>query len=265
MRKIIIVLLIATGFCLFLFRQPMKTNVETLVKNSRLPKNSTTFAHVSSVGDDEKPSAQEESVAKKQNILPENKTITLPQEFNLDVPFTSQAPFADWSMPYKEGCEEAAAIMVNAFYKNQILTPDNVKKEIDAMVNWQMENFQEHRDLNAAEMVRFIKRYYGYQDVEILQNPAWEEVKKQILSGHPLIAPTAGRLLNNPHFRQPGPIYHMLVLRGWTKNGMIITNDPGTQYGENYLYAPEIVSNALHDWNNGDVSNGAKVFIVINK
>ena len=41
----------------------------------------------------------------------------LPTSYNLDVPFTSQAPFADWNETFKEACEEASALMVHYFYQ----------------------------------------------------------------------------------------------------------------------------------------------------
>jgi hypothetical protein len=57
----------------------------------------------------------------------------------------------------------------------------------------------------------------------------------------------------------------MLVVRGWTKEGMIITNDPGTKRGEGYLYEPDVLINAVHDWSGGDVENGRKAMIVVEK
>ena len=55
----------------------------------------------------------------------------------------------------------------------------------------------------------------------------------------------------------------MLVIKGYTKDGRFITNDPGTRRGANYLYDPNIVLNAIHYWNGGDVKNGKKAVIVV--
>jgi len=89
-----------------------------------------------------------------------------------------------------------------------------------------------------------------------------EDIKRQLVAGRPVIVPSAGRLLGNPFYNQPGPIYHMLVLRGYTKT-KFITNDPGTRRGEGYQYSFDVVMQAMRDWNNGDVLNGRKVVLVI--
>ena len=59
----------------------------------------------------------------------------------------------------------------------------------------------------------------------------------------------------------------MLVIRGWTKDGMIITNDPGTKRGEGFLYKPEVLLNAIHDWTGSDatMTQGRQVMIVAEK
>src|SRR5690554_5866511 len=43
----------------------------------------------------------------------------VPAEINLAVPFTSQAPTANWDMPFQEACEEAAALMVHYYLTKQ--------------------------------------------------------------------------------------------------------------------------------------------------
>ena len=66
-------------------------------------------------------------------------------------------------------------------------------------------------------------------------------------AGRPVIVPLAGRLLGNPYYTQPGPVYHMLVVKGIAENGDIITNDVGTRHGRNLTYAPDVFLNAMHD------------------
>ncbi|MDP3245121.1 MAG: C39 family peptidase [bacterium] len=261
-KNVIILFLVASALILFFFRYEIRTGAKEIADSFSLPKNTVAF---SKIPPQPAPLAPNPATADENLIQERNKPPALPREFNLNVPFTSQAPFADWSMPYKEGCEEASVFMVNAFYRETNPDQTEIKKEIDKMVNWQMENFKEHRDLDASDMVKFIQGYYGYQDIRILGNPILEEIKNEILAGHPVILPTAGQLLRNPYFRQPGPVYHMLVLRGWTKNGMLIANDPGTKRGENYLYNPETILNAMHDWNKGDVLSGEKIAIIIKR
>jgi hypothetical protein len=79
-----------------------------------------------------------------------------------------------------------------------------------------------------------------------------------------VIVPAAGRLLGNPYFTAPGPIYHMLILRGYTASNQFISNDPGTKRGESYVYSVDTIMNAMHDWNNGEeITEGAKRVLVV--
>jgi len=88
-----------------------------------------------------------------------------------------------------------------------------------------------------------------------------EKVKEEINAGRPVIIPAAGQLLDNPYFSNGGPLYHMLVIKGYDAGGYI-TNDTGTKRGDNFHYTYNNLYNAVHDWNNGDVLNGQKVYLV---
>ncbi len=189
-------------------------------------------------------------------------TSTLPDTINLAVPFTPQAPHANWEQPYQDACEEASVAMVNYFYLKKIFTPDAADKEILDIVAWEDKNFGSNRDTDAEQIADFIRRYYGYKKVEVIENPTVFAIKEQIAAGRPVILPMYGRALGNPYFTPPGPTYHMLVVKGYTKD-KFITNDPGTRRGADYLYSFDVLLNANHDWNNGNVENGRKVMIVI--
>lgn len=193
----------------------------------------------------------------------EKEGVDLPAEFNLAVPFTAQAPYGDWNLPYKEACEEASVAMVDAFYKGRKFNKASATTEILGLVEWETKNLGHWEDTNAEETARILRERYGYKNVRVVYDPTIEMIKREVVQGRPVILPAAGRLLGNRFFRQPGPVYHMLLVRGWTKNGLIITNDPGTKRGEGYLYKPEVLMNAVHDWNGGDVYNGKKVMIVV--
>ena len=91
----------------------------------------------------------------------------------------------------------------------------------------------------------------------------FKQIKEQIAQNNPVILPAAGRELKNPNFKAPGPLYHMLVVRGWLSDGRIITNDPGTRRGEGYIYDKSVLWDAIHDWNGGNVASGQKVMIVV--
>lgn len=188
--------------------------------------------------------------------------IILPSSFNLNVPFTSQAPLANWDAIFKEACEEAASLMVHYYYQNKIFTPEIATAEILKMVDWQNKSFSGHFDLTAKETAQMIREYFAYNGVEVIDNPDIDLIKWHIACGRPIIVPAAGQQLNNPYFRTPGPIYHMLVIKGYTET-QFITNDPGTKHGEDFLYDYSIVMNALHDWNKADILKGERRILVV--
>lgn len=191
----------------------------------------------------------------------------LPASFNLAVPFTPQAPDGDWGEPYKEACEEASLYMVDAFYQGTqkgLIPPDTADSEIKKLVSFEMELFGDYKDTTADQTATLAEAFYGYGDFELMENPTIEQIKSHVAAGHPVIVPAAGRLLGNPFFTAPGPIYHMLVVRGYTADGKFITNDPGTRRGEGYVYDFDTLMNAMHDWNAGEeITEGKKVVLVV--
>jgi hypothetical protein len=86
-------------------------------------------------------------------------------------------------------------------------------------------------------------------------------IKTEIAAGRPVIIPAAGKVLPNPNFKDGGPNYHMLVVKGYDANGFI-TNDPGTRLGENFRYTYDALINAIHDWDPTNILNGQKAFLV---
>lgn len=206
------------------------------------------------------------------NLQTQNESLTIDDEklsdipkleINLDVPFTSQAPTANWDETFKEACEEASIIMVDRFYKNQgFKSPETTEEEILKAVAWQKNYFGGHFDLTASQTAQMIKEYFGYKKVEMIDNPTVGEIKILLNDSRPVIVPAAGQLLGNPYFRRPGPIYHMLVIKGYAQN-KFITNDPGTKRGKDYLYDFDVLMSAMHDWDPVDINNGAKRIIVI--
>ena len=171
----------------------------------------------------------------------------LTRQVNLAVPFVPQAPYADWSLPYQEACEETSAILVDKFYKNEPISAETAKNEILKLVEWQKQRFGYYFHTTAAETATMLKQYFGYKRVDVLRDITIDDIKSHLLAGRPVIVPLAGRILDNPYYSQPGPIYHMLVIKGFTKDGKFFTNDVGTKRGQNYAYDEEALFNAIHD------------------
>lgn len=202
---------------------------------------------------------------KEESFIEEKISVEIPVKKILIVPFTSQAPYADWSMPYKEACEEASAIILDHFFSGRELNKDIATKEINDLVDWQMKNWGEHKDLTAAETAKMIEQYYGYK-AKVVYDININDIKLEISKGNPVIIPAAGRLLGNKYFRVPGPIYHMLVVIGYDADE-IITNDPGTKRGEGYRYTYNTFYNAIHDWTGDEetINQGRKAMIIVSQ
>ncbi|MEK7123905.1 MAG: DUF192 domain-containing protein [Patescibacteria group bacterium] len=193
---------------------------------------------------------------------PREEIMELPKEINLAVPFTPQAPFADWNLPYKETCEESSLVMVDYFLKNKGLTPSLADREILNLVKYQKQKLGYFEDTDAQTTAKIMRDYYGHKGAKAIYGITIDDIKKELAKGRPVIIPAAGRLLGNPFYTFPGPLYHMLVVKGYTEENFI-TNDPGTRRGENFLYPFERFYGAIHDWNNGDIYNGQKAMIVV--
>lgn len=187
----------------------------------------------------------------------------LPEDMNLDVPFTTQSPYATWTPQDEESCEEAAALMVDAYYRGvREITKADAKKTLDAVVAYEMKTFGFFKDTSSTTTAAFLRGYFGYPDVRVVPFD-FDKMQRAVVNGYPVILPTAGKLLLNPNFKNGGPPYHMVVVKGYTADGTFITNDPGTRNGKDYIYTRQILSSAVHDWNNGDVTNGTPLMIIV--
>ncbi len=199
----------------------------------------------------------------KQTKVNEPIVIDLPDRVNLDVPFTSQAPFEVWDDLHNDACEEAAVLQAASYWLGvKSFTKESAEQEIQNLVQREIELFGYSKDTNTKETAQLIDNYYDFEQVDVYFEITKDQIIKELANGYPVIVPTAGRLLGNPYFRSPGPIYHMLVIRGFD-NDQFITNDNGTKRGQEYRYDQNILMEAIHDWNNGDIENGQKAMIVI--
>lgn len=251
MKKLIFALLAAILIIfLFIFRARLKESVSVFLKEPvPAPKEVVDFKV--------QPVTGTSSLAAP--ISPEK----LPDEINLNIPFVSQAPFSDWGMPYQEACEEAAAIMIQYYFENKQLDAKTMDEEILKLVAWQERTLGYYKDTTAAETARILREYFNRKNVEVIYDFKIEDIKEAVSRGQPVILLAAGRLLPNPNFRYPGPIYHAIVIKGYTKDGKIITNDPGTRKGKDFLYTPESLMNAAHEWNAENILKGRKAIVVV--
>lgn len=193
------------------------------------------------------------------------KPTPLPNKFSLVVPFTPQAPTANWDELHNEACEEASSIIVNSFFEGlTTLPPKLVEEEISKLTNWQTKNYGYSLSIDTEETAHMMEQVYGLKTevVDISE----EAIKQALLDNKLIIYAANGKLLKNPYFKPPGPIYHMLVITGWDED-KFITNDPGTKRGLNYQYTYDTLYNASGNWSHSlhQVDLGDKKIIIVTK
>jgi hypothetical protein len=177
----------------------------------------------------------------------------------LPIPFSSQAPLAQWSdSRFQDACEETSVIMAMKWVKGEKIADtkagkEAVSKEIKALAAYQEKKYKNYHDTSAKDtMKRLINGYYGYDKAELKIASSSEDLIKELDKGRALIVPTNGRLLGNPNFSGAGPEYHMLLIKGYdSKTSEFITNDPGTRRGRDFRYSYKVLFKAINDYPSG--------------
>ncbi len=185
----------------------------------------------------------------------------MPEHKDLAVPFTSQAPEGNWEQPWQDACEEAAVLMLDAYYSSYSLSPFFSRDEILKMVSWQDEKEWEY-SIPMTQVREFANEHVKGQTFHIVENPTVEEIKRSVAHGHPVLVVAYGKDLPNPYFSGDGPVYHALIIKGYTPEHFI-TNDPGTKHGADFEYTYDDLMNTIHDWNGGDVQHGRRVVLMV--
>jgi hypothetical protein len=231
----VILFLLAVGVVFFVNRQDNKPIVESpasgqsALNNSRQP-----------------PLTQREGENPSSTL---DSQYIIPNTILLNVPFTPQAPRANWVEPFKESCEEASALMAGEYFSgnaSEKLEAGYAQTEILKLVDWEQERFGYHLDIDTGETAEVLRQVHGL-NTKILGDFTEEALKKELAQGRLILLPADGRKLHNPNFKRPGPPYHMLVLKGYNDAGFI-TNDPGTRNGLSYSYEFETLYGANGNW-----------------
>lgn len=211
----------------------------------------------------------EEVIAELEDIENDDTRVVvaenLPEEINLAIPFFAQAPDGDWALPWKEACEEASIVLAAYFLNGKKLTLAQFKEDVFAIVKLENQLFGDYIDTTIEQTAEVFEKFYGIGTTKIIDNPTIEQIKAELVQGHPIVAPFAGKKLGNSYFTSGWPRYHMLVIR-WYDDTYFYTNDVGTKHGENFPYTYATIMDALHDlvregeW---DISEGAKRILVL--
>jgi len=184
-----------------------------------------------------------------------------------EVPFTSQAPTGKWGdLVFQDGCEEASMMMAMAWAKGMKLSLEEVV--IQNITQFETKKFGSFTaDTSAEDTAQIMREYFAYDNISIARDVSIDDIRKFLDDGALVMAPMNGQALHNPHFTQPGPLHHMLVIIGYdAQTGEFITNDPGTKEGKGYRYSEEMLYRALRDYSTGNkalIAEGNKKTIIV--
>lgn len=175
-------------------------------------------------------------------FLPASPTLAA-SYVNLNVPFTSEAPNGNWVNPWFNGCEEASVVMIHEYYiGHSTITPKAAIQQMQLLFDWEDAAFGSNTDASATQTARLINEYSSF-NATVVENPTLNQIKNELASGRPVIAPLNGFALYHKLY---GNGYHMLVLGGYDDGTkQFITNDDGKSAGKNFRYSYATVMSAL--------------------
>jgi hypothetical protein len=172
----------------------------------------------------------------------------IPQVLLLQVPFSTQAPNDNWSR--NEDCEETSVTMANAFLTGsteEMLPGAAAQQAIDNLKKWEVLNLGYNANTGADATAQMAQGAFGLK-VNQLKNFTENDLKTALTNNHPVLLPINAKLLGNTQYKNGGPLYHMIVLRGF-KGDTFIVNDPGTDSGNSNTYLFDILQRASANWN----------------
>lgn len=201
-------------------------------------------------------------------ILPVKEEIMIPDNHFLAVPFTAQAPTANWDELHNEACEEASAIMAWSYFSGDqraVLPAKEVEAEIKKLTDWQQKNFGYYLDATLEETGQMLREVYNLK-TEMIAEATEAAIKEALTQNRLVILAVDGRKIGNPNYKAPGPKYHMLVIRGY-EDGEVITNDSGTRKGQGYRYSFKTLLDATADWDHAtdDIDPQFNAMLVVYK
>ncbi|MDP1845133.1 MAG: C39 family peptidase [Candidatus Moranbacteria bacterium] len=204
---------------------------------------------------------------KKEQPIPEEAPPSkeIPEKYLLDMPFYSQAPLSKWDAFHEDMCEEASILNAGLYLEGKKLTKDQFESELQKIQKTEKKEIGEWKSTTVAQTKKLVDAYFeGKIKSKIIDSPTIEQIESEIAQNNPVIVPLAGRDIGNPNFTPPGPVYHMLVVKGYDSQDFI-TNDVGTRKGNSYAYKKEVIMKNIHDWNKKDIHSGSKKVLVLYK
>ncbi len=174
-----------------------------------------------------------------------------------NVPFTSQAPLANWKqISAQESCEEASALMVSLWASgtdSAVLLPERAENQLESIRQYEKTTFGSFADLSSEDMRRLLMGYFVLKHVDVREVVSKQDILSMLQDDAVVLVPVDGRELHNPSYFAGGPERHMLVVIGVDSvTGQFITNDPGTIHGNSYRYDQDVLFEAIRGYPTGD-------------
>ncbi len=192
-------------------------------------------------------------------------TTNTPAKYLLAMPFYSQAPGGNWDKTHEEMCEEASLLNAGLYLEGEKLSVGEYDRELLKMKDLEEKIVGTWVSTTVVQTKQLSDAYFdGKIQSKIIDNPTISQIEAEVSSGNPVIVPLAGREIGNPNYTPPGPVYHMLVVKGYDEK-FFVTNDVGTRKGDSYVFKKEVIMDKMHDWNATDIHLGAKRVLVLYK
>jgi hypothetical protein len=194
--------------------------------------------------------------------------VNLPTAVILPVPFTDQAPLANWA-DRQHTCEEASIVMVDRYLRGDHSGGQIDAHTADAAIN-QITAWKPAQDLTTLQVGELAQKYLGWA-YKVLPSDRLT-MKQQLALGRPLIVGVRTHGLGNPtypgyrdHYEQAGwSVSHYLVVIGYDQSDGFILNDPGLTRGQHYRISYDQLMHAVDDLDQAypDLNMG-RVFVVL--
>ena len=163
-----------------------------------------------------------------------------------NVAFVSQAPYGVWTDPWASFAEEASVYMAYLWVNSMGAQTREVNGQaLLAARDWELTNLGTYKDTDLSQTFRLLTEYYRLNG-ELSYDLTLETMRARLDEGKILIVPVQN--LENPHYGEPGPVFHMLVIYGYEGENFL-TNDPGTVRGEAYAYEMQKILDSIQDLN----------------
>jgi len=125
----------------------------------------------------------------------------LPPSVYIYTPYYSQAPDNNRKLPWSMFCSEANLVLAAYAVQDKELNKQQFKEEMLAMIPVQEKAFGTYFSIPMRDLKGLYDTMFPtVGSTWILENPSIKDMKSELAKGNLIIAPTAGKLLNNRFF-----------------------------------------------------------------